>query len=106
MLTADGTIMPGGELEIHVASARPGGPETAAVEPGPDMRGAAMPGAGRRRVEPIRQSSVEVAEKLTDLTVHTAFKTNDYIVLAVAPIGKITSVFVIQITESNPNAVN
>jgi hypothetical protein len=97
MLTADGTIMPGGELEIHVASARPGGPETAAVAPGPDMTGGPM-----RPGRPIRQSSVEVAEKLTDLNVHTAFKTNDYIVLAVAPIGKITSVFVIQITESNP----
>jgi hypothetical protein len=106
MLTADGTIMPGGELEIHVASARPGGPETAAFAPGPDMAAAMpsgdMPGAGMRRVGPFRQSSVEVAEKLTDLNVHTAFKTNEYIVLAVAPIGKITSVFVIQITESNP----
>ena len=57
---------------------------------------------GMRHAEPFRQSSVEFAEKLTDLNVHTAFKTNDYIVLAVAPIGKITSVFVIQITESNP----
>jgi hypothetical protein len=106
MLTADGTIMPGGELEIRVASARPGGPENPAVMPGPDMAAAMptrdMPGAGMRRVEPPGQSSVEVAEKLTDINVHTTFKTNDYIVLAVAPIGKITSVFVIQITESNP----
>jgi hypothetical protein len=102
MLTADGTIMPGGELEIHVASARPGGPETVEAAPGPDMRRPVRPGMGMRGDGPIRQSSVEVAEKLTDLDVHTAFKTNDYIVLAVAPIGKITSVFVIQITESNP----
>jgi hypothetical protein len=102
MLTADGTIMPGGELEIRVASARPGSPETEAVAPGPEMRGGGRLGAGMRGVGPIRQSSVEVAEKLTDLNVHTVFKTNDYIVLAVAPIGKITSVFVIQITESNP----
>jgi hypothetical protein len=107
MLTADGTIMPGGELEIHVASARPGGPETVEAAPGPDMPVAAMPrrampGADMRPGVPMGQSSVEVAEKLTDLNVHTAFKTNEYIVLAVAPIGKITSVFVIQITESNP----
>jgi hypothetical protein len=107
MLTADGTIMPGGELEIHVSSARPGGPETAAFAPGPDMQGAGMPspvmpGRAMGPGGPPRQSSAEFAEQLTDLNVHTAFKTNDYIVLAVAPIGKITSVFVIQITESNP----
>jgi len=41
-------------------------------------------------------------EKLANVDVNTVFKTNDYIVLAVAPIGKITSVFVIQITNSNP----
>jgi Bacterial type II/III secretion system short domain len=115
ILSADGMIMPGGELEIRVASARPGGPENSAFAPGmADMQGMAMTGvvgsampAGRAGMGmmpggPPRQSSAEFAEKLTDLNVHTSFKPNDYIVLAVAPIGKITSVFVIQITESNP----
>jgi hypothetical protein len=117
MLTADGTIMPGGELEIRVASARPGGPEipagvpigpeNPAGMPGPGMPGMGMPGMGMPGAAmgpggPFRQSSVEVGEKLIDLNVHTVFKPNDFIVLAVAPIGKITSVFVIQITESNP----
>jgi hypothetical protein len=41
-------------------------------------------------------------EKLANVDVNTVYKTNDYIVLAVAPIGKITSVFVIQITEGKP----
>lgn len=39
------------------------------------------------------------SNKLIDINVNTVFNKNDYIVLSVAPIGKITSVFVIQITE-------
>ena len=90
MLGADGKIFAGGELQIQVTATRSGEPGAGATAPE-----SAAP--GRRRSN---------SEFLTELNVHTVFKTNDYIVLAVAPIGKITSVFVIQITESNPNAVN
>ncbi len=104
-LSADGVILVGGELEIHIVANRAGGPEPGAASP-PEGPGPNSPGAGRQPDpyygRPPRQSSVAVAEKLTDLNVHTAFKTNEYIVLAMAPIKKITSVFVIQITENNP----
>jgi hypothetical protein len=40
--------------------------------------------------------------KLAAVDVNTVFKTSEYIVLAVAPTDKVTSVFVIQITEGKP----
>ena len=75
-LTASGRILTGSKLQIRISATE------ANARLGAD---ADQPG-----------------EKLINLDVNTVFKTNDYIVLAVAPIGKITSVFVIQITDSNP----
>jgi hypothetical protein len=47
----------------------------------------------------VSTQRVEHNENLIDLQANTVFTPNNYIVLAVAPLGKITSVFVIQITE-------
>jgi hypothetical protein len=113
-LAADGTILPGGELDINVLAKRPGGPEgdmpagvampSVPMDHARDARrmpGGRMPVGASPMEAPMQQSSVTVAEKLTDVHVHTVFKPGEYIVLAVAPIGKITSVFVIQITETS-----
>jgi hypothetical protein len=107
-LSAQGTILPGGELDINVVANRPGGPEAslpagAGMQPefvGPMMGAGAAPAGRMPPGAPMPQSSVTVAERLTEVHVHTVFKPGEYIVLAVAPIGKITSVFVIQINET------
>lgn len=84
MLSANGRISAREGLQIHISATRRGAPEAAAAD------------------KPARLGAAETTEKLIDLNVNTVFSTNDYIVLAVAPIGKITSVFVIQITKNNP----
>jgi type II secretory pathway component GspD/PulD (secretin) len=73
MLSASGQIQPGSRLNVRIR-------------------------ASKAKAE----GSENPTGNLVELDVNTVYEDGKYIVLAVAPIGKITSVFVIQITEGKP----
>jgi hypothetical protein len=86
MLSVEGRILTGEGLQVHITATRHRDSE------------AAVAAADKT----THSSATRTTEQLIDLDVNTVYKSKDYIVLAVAPIGNIPSVFVIQITNSDP----
>jgi hypothetical protein len=90
-LSAKGAIQSESKLEVSIS---------ASAERAQGMGGGGRGGMGGGGVGPGPGGFNTV--NLVNINVTTVYKTNEYIVLAVAPIGKITSAFVIQITEGKP----